>query len=147
MRKIIFLDIDGVLNNRETLRKVQRASDMIDPYLVLLVSRIVEQTDAEIVLSSSWRHGHWDKIRDQFPFKLIDRTGSCCAGIRGVEIYEWIRKNVSYQDRDNREKFRYAILDDEGDMLLWQKDHFFKTSFETGLTEEIAEKVVNHLNN
>ncbi len=146
MKKIIFLDIDGVLNNRETLRKVQRSSDMIDPYLVLLVNRIVEATGADIVLSSSWRHGHWDALRTQFPFKLIDRTGSCCAGIRGVEILEWIRKNIPYHDRDDGSKFRYAILDDESDMLLWQKDHFFQTTFETGITEEVVQKVINHLN-
>lgn len=39
------------------------------------------------------------------------------------------------------------ILDDDGDMLLWQKDDFFQTSFTGGgLTGEVAERVIAHLN-
>ena len=76
---------------------------------------------------------------------IHDITGRCCSGIRGVEIYNWINKNVPYEERDTT--FRYAILDDDSDMLLWQKDHFFKTEFNGGgLTEEIAQKVISHLN-
>lgn len=148
MRKFVFLDVDGVLNNQETFRKVQRHSDMLDPYLVLLANRIVERTGAEVVLSSSWRHGFFEDLKRDLPFPLLDRTGSCCTGIRGAEIHAWLNRNVpgfsstGYDDK----RFRVAILDDESDMLLWQKDCFFKTSFETGLTEEIAERVISHLN-
>lgn len=146
MKKIIFLDVDGVLNNQNTFKKVQRVSDMLDPYLILLANRIVEATGAEVVLSSSWRHCHYEELKEKVPFKIIDKTGDCCTGIRGVEIYDWIRKNIGYKDRDDRSKFRYAIIDDESDMLLWQKDHFFQTTFISGLTEEISARVVSHLN-
>jgi membrane-bound lytic murein transglycosylase MltF len=40
---------------------------------------------------------------------------------------------------------RYAILDDDTDMLPEQLPNFFQTTWEEGLTEEIAEKVIAHL--
>lgn len=151
MRKILFLDVDGVMNSEETLRrKVHRFQGVIgiDPYLALLVNRIIEATGCEVVLSSAWRgspEGH-EYIETAIGHKLTDVTGRCCSGIRGVEILEWIRKNIPYDERDDREKFRYAILDDDSDMLLWQKDHFFQTSFKIGITEEISKEVIEHLN-
>lgn len=144
MRKILFLDVDGVLNNRETVKKGIHFP--IDPYCAFLVGKIQLDTGCEVVLSSSWRglDTAVQEIKDRV-VPLIDLTKHCCTGIRGVEIYKWIIENIPYDDREDTSKFRYAILDDEGDMLLWQKDHFFKTSFETGLTTEIANEVVRHL--
>lgn len=145
MRKILFLDVDGVLNSKETLQRSNHGYIGIDPYLTILVHRIVAATGCDVVLSSSWRKMEqgYEEVNAVIP--LIDKTGSCCAGIRGVEIYEWLVKNVPYQDRaDNN--FRYAILDDDSDMLMWQADHFFKTSFDHGITEEISQKVIAHLN-
>ncbi len=152
MRKIIFLDIDGVLNNHETLAKKYRGSGImgVDPYRVLLLNRIVEATGAEIVLSSSWRHGTEESLKTlKTTIGFIDITGTCCSGIRGVEIHNWLTKNVKGFSSDGYKKgeHKVAILDDDSDMLLWQKDHFFQTSFMgEGLTEEICTKVIEHLN-
>ena len=38
------------------------------------------------------------------------------------------------------------ILDDDSDMLIWQQDSFFKTDWKIGLTEEISDKIIEHLN-
>lgn len=141
--KIIFLDIDGVLNTATTLQRSHRGVIGIDPYLYLMLDRIIEATKAKIVLSSSWRHS--EAGREELKKAGIDFIGytpSCCTGIRGAEIYEWISRNIPLEERAS---LRYAILDDESDMLLWQKDNFFQTSFKTGLTEEIANKVIKHL--
>jgi len=150
MKKIIFLDIDGVLNCEESMHKIIRGQKMtmIDPYRTLLLDRIIQATGAEVVLSSSWRHSDENfKDINEKVVKLLDRTGSCCSGIRGAEIYSWIKKNISWEERKDN-NFRYVILDDDSDMLLWQKDHFFQTTFkgDGGLTEEIAQKVIEHLN-
>ena len=147
MRKILFLDVDGVMNSKTTLEKSTRGVIGIDPYLSLLVDRIVQATQCEVILSSSWRHmgKGYEEVNSIIP--LAGKTDSCCTGIRGVEIYKWITENIPWDDRKDVTKFRYAILDDDSDMLLWQKDHFFQTTFDTGLTEEIAEKVIGHLNN
>lgn len=135
--KILFLDIDGVVNCRNNFSN--RGFTGIDPYMAFLVGKIVLDTGCKVVLSSSWRHHERGKeeIKKQV-VDFIDITGNCCSGIRGVEIHNWLK--------EHKEVERYAILDDEGDMLLWQKDNFFKTSFETGITPEIAEAVIKHLN-
>lgn len=140
--KILFLDVDGVINNRNTVKKGVHFP--IDPYCAFLVGKIQLDTDCTVILSSAWRHLEkgYEEINDRV-VKLSGKTKSCCTGIRGAEIYAWIRDNIPYDERD---EVRYAILDDEGDMLMWQAEHFFQTSFEEGLTEEIANKVTSHLN-
>ena len=62
MRKIIFLDVDGVLNSEEFSRwlwdnheKKYRGYEMLDQRAILCLQDIVFVTGAEIVLSSSWR--------------------------------------------------------------------------------------------
>lgn len=42
--------------------------------------------------------------------------------------------------------YQYAILDDDSDMLLEQKDHFVQTNFVTGVTDDDIEKIKNILN-
>ncbi len=145
--KILFLDIDGVCNSEETFHKYPKAHFPIDQYMAFLVGKIVLETDCKVVLSSSWRH-HDESVKEieKRIIPIFGKTGNCCTGIRGAEIYEWIQKNVPYEDRKEGGSFRYAILDDDSDMLLWQKDHFFKTSWKTGLTDEIAQNVIKHLN-
>lgn len=146
MRKVVFLDVDGVLNHKETFKKGEHFP--LDPYCAFLMGKIQLDTGCEVVLSSSWRklEGAFEEVQKRV-VPLIGKTESCCTGIRGVEIYRWIRDNIPYDDRDDPSKFRYAILDDDSDMLLWQKDHFFQTSFMAGgLTEEIAKRVTAHLN-
>lgn len=163
MRKIIFLDIDGVLNCSECFdrhRKEWEAAgkpsedkwwNMLETLHIEHLNRITDATGAEIVISSSWRGSpktHTELMETGVTGKIIGDTGRCCSGIRGVEINNWINKNIPHQERDSGE-FRYAILDDDSDMLLWQKEDFFKTSFTLspgGLTDEVASRVIAHLN-
>lgn len=144
--KVIFLDVDGVLNSENTFFKLRSEQDTIfyiDPYMALLVARIVEATDAKIVLSSSWRH-HPDGIAvvEKRVWKILDVTpdmplsGGVEAMERGKEIQAWLDKHP--------EVTKYAILDDDSDMLPHQKH--FKTSWQVGLTDEIADEVIKYLN-
>lgn len=145
--KILFLDIDGVCNSEETFRKDGKVHFPMDAYMTFLVGKIKLDTGCEIVLSSSWRHHDESVAYLETKFgKFLDKTGSCCSGVRGAEIYNWINKNIPYEERQEGGSFRYAILDDDSDMLIWQQPHFFHTSFKTGLTPEIAEAVTAHLN-
>lgn len=153
MRKILFLDIDGVCNHTGTFDKAVHFP--IDKYCAFLVGKIQLDTGCEVVLSSSWRKLGEEALAEieKRIVKITDITGTCCSGIRGVEINNWINKNIPWQDRyyeggkKRDDRFRYAILDDDSDMLLWQKDHFFQTSFMNGgLTKEIADQVTEHLN-
>ena len=66
-QKIIFLDIDGVLNSMELFDKLEESN--IEPFMGIDVDEdnleqlryIVEKTGAQIVLSSSWRHAWHEK--------------------------------------------------------------------------------------
>jgi len=61
---------------------------------------------------------------------------STFTGIGGFEIMEWLNRHPGAR--------RYAILDDSSDFLWGQ--HLFRTTWEDGLTDEIADAVIEHLN-
>lgn len=156
MRKIIFLDVDGVLNShdwwdrRKKLAPEHSRADFIenefDPVAVERLRTLVADTGVEVVLSSVWRLGE-DSQADvkKHAVDFIDVTPQCDSGIRGAEILMWIRKNVpKYYDEGT---LKYAIIDDDSDMLLWQKDSFFRTDYNIGLTDEICDKIRQHFTN
>ena len=134
--KILFLDVDGVLNSLNTTN----FKDLypLDPYMAFLIGRIQLQTGCEVVLSSSWRH-HPEGVENvsKRVVQLLDVTPSV-GEYRGHEIEAWLQEHP--------EVTKYAILDDDADMLVYQAPNFFKTTFEEGLTDEIAEAVIKHLN-
>ena len=135
--KILFLDIDGVVNCRTTVNR-SNGYIGIDPYMVLLVHRIIEATGCKVVLSSSWRH-YKDSLEEvKKSFDLLSVTPNIPDLIRGYEIKNWLSV---HNDIEN-----YAILDDNNDMLPEQQDHFFKTTWEDGITQEIVNKVIKYLN-
>lgn len=75
MSNYIFLDIDGVLNNKDFLLKSKREfGGKIDDRSVQILKRICKEFDAKVVLSSSWRRNlnpdltlkmHLVKLKDQ----------------------------------------------------------------------------------
>ena len=148
--KILFLDVDGVMNCQETFTKDKNAIFPIDQYMAFLVGKIVLETDCKVVLSSSWRH-HKDSV-DYIHKRIVsiyDCTGdephddSRPSGAvncqRGCEIKAWM-------DSQKYKVDRYAILDDDSDMLPEQMPNFFKTQWLVGITDDIAKAVIKHLN-
>ena len=136
--KVLFLDIDGVVNKQENYDRSKNMGPYpIDSYCAFLVGRIQLQTGCEVVLSSSWRiHPEGVQNVSKRVVRLLDRT-PYLPGIRGDEVQAWLDK---YPEFD-----KYAILDDDMDFYVYQAPNFFKTTFQDGLTEEIAEAVINHL--
>ncbi len=144
--KILFLDIDGVVNCKNTSQR-HRGFIGIDPYMALLVNRIVEATGAKVVLSSTWRV--LEACRNEVKSQVIDfmdvtppstyNKTTEHNSTRGEEIQAWLDEN-GYKVK------KYAILDDDTDMLPEQLPNYFQTTWEVGLTEEIANKVIKHLN-
>lgn len=133
--KIIFLDVDGVLNHAP---KEGERFEELDQKHIKIFQRIIKETDCKIVLSSSWRM-HEDlveKINDQV-CEIIGKTISLASGFRGGEVAAWVNSNISIIDK-------YAILDDDSD--FYPKQPLFKTEWSTGLTDEIADKVITYLN-
>lgn len=84
--KILFLDIDGVLNSREydRHRNWNEQTD-IDETRLPLVKEIIDKTGAKIVLISTWR-SHWN--RDE---SLCDEDGMYISRLfskLGLAIYD-----------------------------------------------------------
>lgn len=83
MTKIIFLDIDGVLNYDSWFRGrfvggeglyADELEAATDPACVQRLNMIVQQTGALVVLSSSWRHSApWEETAQA----LVERRGFC----------------------------------------------------------------------
>lgn len=167
MNKYIFLDIDGVIATPETLEDgmwglTKRCQD--------LLGRILNETNANIVLSSSKRLNRLDDtikyMKDEGfeyydkiigitirAYQYLDRTKSIHLSIpRGVEIKQWIDTHVhsnngkDYNRKQLKSDYNYIILDDDSDMLLEQKDNFIQCDSMLGLNEELTLKAIQILN-
>jgi len=111
------------------------------PMRMQLLNELCAETNSAVVLSASMRAQYSpEDLQIIFnhcgaTFTIIDKTGHCEERIRGVEIHEWLRKNcIHWFGVDAHEFYRYAIIDDDSDMLLWQQHNFFKTDNYSGLT-------------
>jgi hypothetical protein len=141
MDKIIFLDIDGCLNCRTT--KERHGPFLgIDQKLVKIFNQIIKKTGAKVVLSSTWRLSEdWldTMIDNGLQCMFLGRTphfgGEYRGNTRGLEIQKWLS--------DYNKEVKFCVIDDDNDMLPDQK--LFQTSFETGLTEEIAKNIISYL--
>lgn len=135
--KILFLDIDGVVNCRTTKER-HGPFIGIDPKLANIIRRIISETNCKVVLSSTWRlnEDSRNEVRNKV-CQFVDQTINSRYGQRGDEIIEWLNRNGIFTYND------YAILDDNNDFYDWQP--LFRTSFETGITDKIANEVIAHL--
>lgn len=148
--KIIFLDIDGVLNSRQSITNAggqARYRTWPAPYHVKQLNKIIELTNAKVVISSTWRIGkslselnHLFILAD-FKGILVDTTPildkSDLNIIRGMEIQAWLDIHPDIR--------RFVILDDDSDMGHLTP-YLVQTTFEYGLTEDHVDKVVKILN-
>jgi hypothetical protein len=172
---IIFLDIDGVLNSTLSLLSAAKMKatpaerdfvfelintyyndyplsmltlDLlgIDPDCIGYLNQILDASDAQVVVSSSWRFCHsligLQKLLEYRGFKgeLIDVTPITpitLAGLeklRGHEIQAWLDLNPEVD--------RFVILDDCKDMAHLSK-HLVLVNRKIGLTEEDALKAIS----
>lgn len=144
--KIIFLDIDGVLNHQNMTDKVMTPSGPVSASAVKQLNALTDATDAKIVVSSTWRFDGipvFDSLKKAgVTGELIGMTGEGCkCCFRGNEILEWIRQNVKTLGVDSYHDFKnYVILDDDSDMLLWQAENYIHVDPWTGMTPYTVSK-------
>lgn len=133
MERILFLDIDGVLNSLSSVLALGDPNHHLDPVCIKLIERLCKETDAKIVISSAWRIGRTAEALQvtlaklgavEIAHRIVGRTGDGYNGHRGRQIKEWIEVNAP--------ECSYVIVDDDSDMLPAQKPYFVKTSFEDG---------------
>jgi hypothetical protein len=134
--KVIFLDIDGVLNCDKTPNP-RKFPYIVDKKLLARFKKLLDRTGAKVVLSSTWRCDpvgvfaakHWG-----IPF--IDVCPDRPRSPRRREITAWLA--------DHPRVTRFVVIDDEDDEL--DDLPLFQPSAKTGLTMEIVKGVERYLN-
>lgn len=161
--KIIFLDIDGVLNSAEFAERHYEETgkplfmyDFLDPDAVNRLKEFLDKhTDIRIVLSSSWRWGDYGKtveflkdtgLKCLIPYYVGDTVRSY-NGHRGTEVKHFIEtmgKDESKKLWKDETPFtieKYTIVDDDSDMLDEQLPFFVHTDNYYGITEDDYKKI------
>jgi hypothetical protein len=134
--KIIFLDIDGVLNCDKTPNP-RKFPYVVDKKLLLRFNGLLKRTNAKVVLSSSWRCDPIGLLAAKYwgvPF--IDVCPDMPRSPRGKEMVKWLA--------DHPKVTRFAIIDDEDDEL--DDLPLFQPSGKTGITPGIMKGVERYLN-
>lgn len=141
---IIFLDCDGVLNHSE-MDWFDSENGVLpyvaDPTCVLRLRQLVEELNARIVISSTWRLRNEREdiveiLGDWIDQYLHDdwRTTRVYDRLRGNQVIDWLNRN-GWQP--------HVILDDDSDFHKWQP--LVKTSFSTGLSSKDIEECRKYL--
>lgn len=150
LKPIIFLDIDGVLNSTETADELGVSDELlltVAPCHVRHLTALLDVTDADVVISSTWRKHHSlaqivdglvrrGGMPERHWHRFIDVTPRLWSVPRGQEIDMWLLTNLGL--RPDGMPRPYVILDDDSDMLPHQMPHFVQVA--DGLTEDDALK-------
>ena len=174
--KVLFLDIDGVLNSENWFayriycvknnmvnilmnfvdtddRNIKHKLTMLDDRAIANLNRIIEETECKVVLSSSWRSSiESENIFTQNLLKL--------KGFK-YDFYD-VTPRLWFEDFSTRRgeeiKFwldkesekheieSFVILDDDSDMLPEQMNNFIHVDGQVGLTDRDVLTAIEILN-
>ena len=141
--KYLFLDIDGVLNNG--------TGPFLHEDKVKLLSEIIEETNAKIILVSSWKDGWYndkslctarakiiDSVFEKFGIFIYDKTEDNNSWQRGKGINDFLKEHFAE---------KWIVLDDENfpDYKEYCNGHIVFTKFKSGLTEKEKTEAINLL--
>jgi len=157
--KIIFLDIDGVLNSEKAYRNgecnyvkwnwengTEDHHQSFCSWSKELLNKLIDETDAKIVISSTWRSSGIEFMRKVWELEgmhgeIIGITPNFRGDIngynipRGCEIAHYLEHDLKFNhinwDKDTQQQYmdrsgieNYIIIDDDSDMLYGQRNHF-----------------------
>lgn len=160
--RVLFLDIDGVLNSDAYLKANPGSFDrsgpdayvsMFDPAACARLRTVLTVTGAKLVISSSWRVVHRDEEiarylaargittpivghTPQLIDDVVDHANVVRAAQRGDEIAAWLKEHP--------EVHAYAVVDDSDDMDA-VRDRFVRTTWAHGMLDEHVHRLVRHL--
>lgn len=141
--KVLFLDVDGVLNNWSTKELTPDKYTGIEDTLVERLSKVVKELDLTIVLTSDWKSDwieqkvdgkYLDEKLAKYGLKISERTYESYASRRGEGIRSYLSKN---------EVEAYVIVDDTpfSDFTDELEERFVMTEPIVGLTDEDVNKI------
>lgn len=117
--KVIFLDIDGVLNSTQYWESIQDEKRTmpemefeLDPKCIMNLKKIVDATNAKIVVTSTWKRipekmNKFERYIPQYGLHVYDKTPCYPDAIhRGDEIRQYLEKHRSEVDK-------FILIDDE----------------------------------
>lgn len=151
--KVLFLDVDGVLNSKLWC---EYNDELIDSGKVSLLKTIIDNTNAKIVLSSTWRELDCDikECKEMYQY-LVDSLAEKGLQIydktylkgcnRPKEIKDWLSKNNASN---------FVSLDDDFNLKNYEEygigNHLVSTSFwgkNGGLQDSHVKEAIRILNN
>lgn len=158
--KLIFLDVDGVLNRIATEERCEGYT-FVEPQKLLYLQEIVQKTGANLVLTSTWRrgwyckeHGLTKESRDledirffdalqrklrEYGLELLSYTDD--FALRGKEIEKWLK------DWTGEPIESFVILDDlPEEELEPYAARLVQTCLHEGLLPEHVEQAIAMLN-
>ena len=170
--KVIFLDIDGVLNTAETFETLYKrygsavvSNIEVDGFRLEYLKRIIDQTGAKLVLTSTFRH-YFKKENDKIVPTCL-RGKNLYVKFLGydVELYDTIPMNNNSREEQIQEWLssrddvdNFVIIDDDPNLFYELKDKLIQTSKirrnsllmnfgdSFGLCEKHIYEIVNSLN-
>lgn len=168
MKKVIFLDFDGVLNTEQYQAELRREGkprwddfgQLFDPEAVENLKMVLDTIpDALIVINSSWKLEGLTRMRALWKARnLPGRIHNCTPNYapdllnidlenydsiallagKGNEVKQWVEENAP-------DGCQYVIFDDVPDFLPEQRDHLVCTDPRVGITLEDAMRAISVL--
>ena len=169
--KLIFLDIDGVMNSEKSFKDLYKVSKIPEvkkliPHLrcfcsdifgydaVYYIDKLCKETGARIVISSTWRLGYTVKQLGRiFLYNgtnsdfVIGKTGrrhfiNGSVSFRDEEILTYIEENYT---KEEYKKLRYVVIDDDTYDLKRVESYLVNTDNKVGFTKKDYQKAYDIL--
>lgn len=152
--KVIFLDVDGVLNTPSSDARGPSGCIGVASGPLRVLREIVQKTGARIVLISTWKN-EWSKNEDlcsedgkylerrlyRYGMRILDKTKDSVALMqRGRSIADWLDSKNHVTDWIVLDDICFPDYDGEG-----IRDHLMLIDPETGLTEKHVDEAVQML--
>lgn len=146
--KVIFLDIDGVLNNDEWAERIWSlyrvdvcANYSLYQLAMELLKQLTNRTGAKIVITSFWQNitKAYSRLKEQFllwDIDIYDCVPHTDKNTRGQDIKLWLEGHSNVDE--------FVILDDDDDMEDLM-DRLVQVKYATGLTQEAVDQCVTML--
>lgn len=141
--KVIFVDVDGVLNSDDFIDSVKGKQD-IDIKTVLLLKRVIEETGAKIVMDTSFRYTQsFLKVQEMLLQNgiMFDKT-PFIDNERGKEIKQYLSERKDIEDYILLDDVIFPDFDDELLNHLIKMDDTDSRGIGKGLQEKDVEEII-----